>query len=327
MRPTLPPGLLSAEQQARIDLHYRNRPFSLFWEVRTLLYLGILFLCSGLGILIYKNIDTIGHQTILGLIAAATIACFWYCSRRVKPFTSGLAPADSSWAEYMLLLGVLLFGVFTGYLQAQYSVFGERYGLALGLPAALYLFLAYRFDHRGVLQLAISGFCAAIGIAATPMAAIREGMFNGRTPVWTGLAVGILLGMAALVSDRLDFKRHFTFSYLNFAMHLSLIAALSGLVIGLEWEKWFFFALIAAIAFGLWKYARRKHSPYFLLIAVLYLYAAFTYIVMTQLFRSGSSAGISAAFLYFILSCAGTILFFLNLKSFLGNTDAGLPEK
>jgi hypothetical protein len=329
MRAVFPPGILPPGQRERISLHYRNRPFSVFWEVRALLYLGILFLCSGLGILVYKNIDTIGHQTILGLIAAGTAACFWYCGRHAKPFTPGQVAAGSSWAEYMLLLGVLLFGVFTGYLQVKYSVFGGHHGLALGLPAALYLFLAYRFDHRGVLQLAISGFCAAAGIAATPLAAIREGMFNHHAPVWTGLGMGAALAVAGALSELQYFKRHFSFSYVNFAMHLSMIAVITGLFIGEGWEKWFFFLLTGAFAAGTWKYARWKRSHYFLLFAVLYAYVAFTYAFLRLMFTGAREAGIPVAFLYFILSCAGTIYFFLNMKSFLapGTEDAGLPEK
>jgi hypothetical protein len=327
MKPAFPPGILTPDQQERIELHQKTRPFSLFWEVRTLLYLGILFLCGGLGTLVYKNIDHIGHQTLLGALGLAMGGCFWYCGRKAKPFTPGLATADSSWAEYMLLLGVLLFGVFTGYLQARYTVFGTHYGLALGLPAAFYLFLAYRFDHRGVLQLAISGFCAAAGLVTSPMAAIQGGFFNHRAPVWTMLAMGAALAAGGALTERMDFKKHFAFGYFNFALHLSGIAALTGLMMGGAWEKWFFSACIAGLACGLWFYARRKRSAYFLLCAVLYAYVAFTYLFMIFLFRSGSSAGISAAFLYFVVSCAGTIYFFLNLKSFLGSGDAGLSEK
>lgn len=327
MKPRFPPGILAPAQQERIDRHYQSRPFSLFWEVRTLLYLGILFLCGGLGILIYKNMDHIGHQTLLAAIASAMAGCFWYCARRAKPFTPGTAPADSSWSEYMLLLGVLLFGVFTGYLQARYTLFGARYGLALGLPAAFYLFLAYRFDHRGVLQLAISGFCAAAGLAVSPLDAIQAGLIDHRAPIWTGFFMGAALAAAGALTERFDFKRHFAFSYVNFALHLSLIASLTGLIMGRGWEKWFFSLWIAALCGGLWFHARRRQSAYFLLCAVLYAYIAFTYLIMLYLFRSGSSAGIYSVFLYFLVSCAGTIYFFLNLKSFLGSGDAGLPER
>ena len=302
-----------------------KEPFSIFWEVRALLYLGILFLSSGLGILIYRNIDTIGHQTILALLILATAGCFWYCARHAKPFTTVRAAAES-WSDYMLLLGALLFGVLTGYLQIKYSVFGAHHGLALSVPAACYLFLAYRFDHRGVLQLAISGFCAAAGIVATPLEAIRENLISHRMPVWTGLAMGAVLAGAGALSEMRGFKRHFTFSYINFSVHLSAIAAVTGLMMGEAFEKALFFFLLAALARGLWTYARRNHNYYFLLCAVVYGYIAITYVCMHWLFNTVTTATFYAAFLYFMLSCAGTIMFFLNMKKFLGNENAGLPQ-
>ena len=43
--------------------------------------------------------------------------------------------------------------------------------------------------------------------------------------------------------------------------------------------------------------------------------------------KGASYGSISVFFLYFILSCAGTVYFLLNLKTFPGKEDAGLPEK
>jgi hypothetical protein len=329
MTPRFPSGLPSdgpGGLQQRIDTFYRERPFSLFWEVRSLLYLGIVGLSTGLGILIYRNIDTIGHQTILVLMLLACAACFRYCARKAAPFTRGQPPAES-WADYMLLLGVLLFGGFTGYLQFQYSVFGTRYALALILPSSFYLFLAYRFDHRGVLQLAISGFCAAAGVATTPLAAFRGNVFSHTTPVVTGLLLGGLLVLAGALSDKRDFKRHFAFGYLNFGMHLSMVSAYIGMALGDGAAKWIYALLLAAFTAVIWTYARRMRSAYFLLFAVLYGYAAFTYAVMHWVLRSLDSSDISIVLLYFILSCAGTIWLFLNLKTLAGKNDAGLPQK
>jgi hypothetical protein len=344
MTSPFPPGLLPDGLRQRVDAFYRDRPFTLFWEVRTLLYLGIVSLSTGLGILIYRNIDSIGHQTILALMMLASFGCFWYCAKRSPPFTRG-APSQatsvelrsnskarsqtmqSSWADYMLLLGVLLFGGFTGYLQFKYSVFGTRYALALLLPASFYLFLAYRFDHRGVLQLALSGFCAAAGVATTPLAAFRENMFSHTTPVVTGLVMGGLLVLAGALSDRLDCKRHFAFGYINFGMHLAMVSAFIGMVLGESAAKWLYALLLSAFTAAIWVHARRTHSPYFLLMAVLYGYVAFTYIVMHFLLGSLSSSDISVIFLYFILSCIGTIYLFLNLKTLAGKDDAGLPQK
>ena len=54
-------NIISAEQASQIKVSDSNQPFSIHWELRLLLYLGIMFLSTGLGVLIYKNIDTIGN--------------------------------------------------------------------------------------------------------------------------------------------------------------------------------------------------------------------------------------------------------------------------
>src|SRR5476651_2016641 len=63
--------------------------FSVFLEIRALLYIGILALTSGLGILVYKNIDTIGHQAVLLFIALVSVGCFFYCFKYKAPFSKG----------------------------------------------------------------------------------------------------------------------------------------------------------------------------------------------------------------------------------------------
>jgi hypothetical protein len=60
--------ILSEEQYKKLTWEEETRPISIHWEVRIFLLLGISFLCGGLGTLVYKNIETIGHQAIIGLI-------------------------------------------------------------------------------------------------------------------------------------------------------------------------------------------------------------------------------------------------------------------
>jgi len=52
--------LISNEQYKNIESFENHRLFSIHWELRIILYLGILLLCSGICILVYLNIDTIG---------------------------------------------------------------------------------------------------------------------------------------------------------------------------------------------------------------------------------------------------------------------------
>src|SRR6187200_1203944 len=104
----------------------KKKAFSLHWELKTLLYLGIVLLTTGLGILVYKNIDTIGHQVIVAMIAIGCIACFGYCLKKSPGFSRLKYPVTKIWPDYILLLGCLLLLIFIAYIQFQYNVFGTR---------------------------------------------------------------------------------------------------------------------------------------------------------------------------------------------------------
>jgi len=67
--------LLPAEAEPTAA-YERRRPFSLFAELRTALYLGVTLLSTGLGLLMYENLDTLGHQVVVAIIAVLTAGCF-----------------------------------------------------------------------------------------------------------------------------------------------------------------------------------------------------------------------------------------------------------
>src|SRR6202012_5081855 len=111
-----------------------RRLFSVYWELRLLLYLGVLLLTGGLGILVYKNIDTIGHQAVLAFIALITGSSFLYCLRKKAPFSWEKVQAPDPFFDYVLLLGCISLLIFLGYLQYEYHVFGDDYRLATFIP-------------------------------------------------------------------------------------------------------------------------------------------------------------------------------------------------
>ncbi|MBW8887272.1 MAG: DUF2157 domain-containing protein [Fibrobacteres bacterium] len=322
MRTAFPTGSLPDGLLARIQARDAEKPFSLFWEARACLSLGVLSLSAGLGILVYKNIGTIGHQAILAAIALGALACFAYCFRRAPAFAWENVPRIASGADYALWLGALLTGTFVGYLQARYSPFGEHTAIALVLPAVFYLFLAYRFDHRGVLQLGVAGLCAAAGVAVTPVAAMRAGLFDSHQPVFTGLVLAGAWGIASWLSGRRGWKPHFAFSYGNFAAHLLFLSCIGGMSANRGLGEAAYFLLAAAGAGGLFVYARRLRSAYYVLVAVAYGYVAVTIMVFRHMLISGW-ASIEMGFLYFLLSCAGAIGLFLNLKGLQGSESSG----
>jgi hypothetical protein len=61
-------NLISETEFSQIKAYRKLGIFSLHNELRTLLYLSVTLFTSSIGILIYQNIDTIGHQVLLGLL-------------------------------------------------------------------------------------------------------------------------------------------------------------------------------------------------------------------------------------------------------------------
>jgi len=315
LRLLLQQELLAPDDATRIERFESARPFSLHWELKTLLYLGVLLLNLGLGYLIYQNIDSVGHAALIALIGVVSATCFWYAYRHRQPFSPGEAESPTPYYDYVLLLGCLLFLVMEGYWQYQYQIFGTRYGLATFIPMVLFFSLAYRLDNRGVLSLGITALASWLGIAVTPQDLLAHNDFNSETIVNTGILLCVLLSAVPFLSELRGFKKHFSLTYLNFGVHIGMIACLAGMM-ALNHPLLYFPMLCAAVGFFIW-YARTRASLYFLTVAVLYGYIGFTYMLLNYV----TDMDYMFYLWYFILSCAGVIVFLLNYKRFI-KTDA-----
>ncbi|RPD42758.1 DUF2157 domain-containing protein [Chitinophaga barathri] len=312
-------GLLSPESREKLLL---PRLFSVHWEVTTLLYLGVLLLSGGLGILVYKNIDTIGHQVILLAIGLTCGLCFVIANKKKRPFSRHKVLAPNMGWDYIVLLACLLFITFITYLQAQYNVFGTRYGSATFIPMLVLLFSAYYFDHLGVLSLAITNFAAWMGIAITPYEILSNNAFNTDTRlIYTGVLLGAILMTAGYLSERFDFKKHFAFTYDNFGVHILFIAVLAGMFL-LEFYYLFFLVLCGIGAFCYWQSSQRK-SFYFMMITVLYLYIGVSYMILRWLFYTNLDlGGIYLGLFYFIGSAVAVVRLLIVQNKKLKTNDS-----
>ncbi len=311
LRDLLRQELLAPEDAAKIEQFESAKPFSLHWELKTLLYLGVLLLNLGLGFLIYQNIDTVGHAALIALIAAAGAGCFWYAARHRQPFSTGETESPTPYYDYILLLGCFLFLILEGYLQFQYQFFGTRYGLATFLPMVLFFGLAYWLDNRGVLSLGITALASWLGLTVTPKELLSNNDFNSAAIVHAGVFLGAALSIVPFVSERLDFKKHFSLTYLNFGVHIGMISCLAGMM-ALDHSLLYFPLLCLAVGFFTW-YARTRGSLYFLTVAVVYGYIGVTY----MLFHVVQDMDFMFYLFYFILSSTGVILFLINYKGFI----------
>lgn len=300
-------GLISGPSFSRISAEEQQPLVSVHWDINTLLGAGVIVLSTGLGILIYKNIDTIGHQAILALIAVISIACFTYCGRKKSAFSQFKTPSPGHVFDYILLLGTLTMLTFTAYLQYQYQVFGTHYGLATFLPMVALFFIAYYFDHLGILNMAIVNLGVWMGVSVTPKALLLASNYNSETIIHTYLVLGLFLLLLAYLTIHFQFKPHFKFSYEHYGVHMSFIAMLSAYFYDYRMGSSFLWLIgVMFLAFLLYKDAVRHRSFYFSLLALLYAYIA-TSCLAERFFAIASRDGGTAVlmFYYIPLSAAG----------------------
>ncbi len=306
-------NIISAEQATQIESHEVTQPFSIHWELRFLLYLGITLLTSGVGVVIYQNIDTIGHGVLIGLVALVCAGCFGYAFWHRKPFSWSEQPETNNLEDFALLGGCITFLSLEGYLQYQYNIFGTRYGLAVFLPAVLFFFCAYFFDHRGVLSMAITALASWVGVNITPLKLLENNDFNSKNLAITAILLGIFLLAVGWLADQRNWKKHFTFTYFTLGGNLALAAATFALF---NFDLKLIYALITGVLCYLSiTYARQKHSYLFMLMGVIYGYVAFTYCIFEVLPTDIDSLVYP---LYFTLSAGGVIAFLIKLKQLIG---------
>ena len=321
-------GLLLPEQAAAVAAEAK-RPFSVHYELRAVLYLGITLLAGGLGVLVYQNIDSIGHGVIIGLIAALMLACFGYAARHRAPFTWGVAPKKSVGADYLLVLGCLLFVVLEGYLQYQYGLFGNRYGLATAVPALVFLPLAYWFDHRGVLAMGVTALASWVGLTVAPLSVLTENNFWTDSIRDAAIGLGLALMAAGFYSEHQRRKAHFGFTYLLLGSNLALAALATVLLDGVLHER--FLAgmstalLMLGLCAGLFWYARRTHSYWFLVLAAGYAYFTVSVVFIQLTLALDEDLIVLGAFLYFPASALAVVFFFINLKNILRGATGTSP--
>ena len=322
-------GLLPPEQAAAIAAAERTQPFSLHYELRALLYLGTTLLAGGLGVLIYQHIDSIGHGVIITVIAGLMAACLGYAARHRAAFTWGIAPKTSVGADYLLILGCLLFVVLEGYVQYQYHIFGNRYGLATAVPALVFLPLAYWFDHRGVLAMGLTALASWVGLTVAPLAVLTENEFWNDSIRGAAIGLGLVLMTAGFYSQHRGRKAHFAFTYLLLGSNLALAALATSLVRATFREQPLVGVgttlLMLALCAGLFWYARRTQSYWFLVLAAGYAYFAACYMLVQLTLALPESLILAASTIFFPLSALAVVLFFINLKKIMRGSAGSVP--
>lgn len=302
--------LITQDQFNRIEPIVSGKIVSVYYELRTLLYLGVMLFTAGMGILIYQNIGDLGHVISIIALCLVTLVCFWYVFTKGADFSLKKVEAPTPYFDYIVLLGSLLFISVQGYLQFQYQLFDDHLGWNTLITAIFFFSIAYRFDNLGILSLAITALASFWSISISPQKWYSRDFFETADLHITAIFFGSILGAIAMGLDWKSIKKHFTFTYINFCSLIFFGGAIVGLF-DAQYYGIYVLLIYLGCAYSVF-YANRERSFLFLLYAFVFGYIATTYLFVEWVLNSVPEL----IFYYAILSCGGFVYFIVSYKNF-----------
>jgi hypothetical protein len=302
-------SLISEEQFRKIDAITSGKILSVFYELRTLLYLGVLMFTTGAGVLIYQNIGELGHLISILILTLIMLGCYWYVITRGGDYSNDQVKSPNAYFDYILLLGCLLFVSIQGYIQFQYEAFTEWMEWNTLITALFFFYVAYRYDHLGVLSLAITAFASFWGLSVSPQKWYSSDFFDTSDLHITAIVFATILTLIVLLLDKKSVKRHFTFTYLLFCFIIFFTGAIAGIFINRDYDILYSLIVYAGCVFA-WYQAQANKSYLFLIYAFIAGYIVTTYLLSEYIFYDQPWIWYN----YFLISCGGVVYLIIKYK-------------
>lgn len=232
-------GVITPAQHDSLTALARHDRFSVYVEISALLYIGVLSTVAGVVWTFRDYVNNLGHAAILSIFAALIAAAMYYCFSRGGPYSNGEVEPPSLVFDYVLYFGCLTFSAMLAYLEVQMGVF-RGWETHLLLASMVFGGLAYRFDNRFVLSLALSTLAAYLGLTLE----LFDTIDTDRLRLY---AMGYGLAVAAIGFGlyRQGIKRHFLDVYLHVGANAFLLATVSGVP---STYGWLYLALLLPLA-------------------------------------------------------------------------------
>jgi hypothetical protein len=281
-------GVISAEQWAAVSALARKDRFSVFLELNALLYLGVVACAAGMGWTVREHFADLGDAVILVSLSAMVAGSLFYCSTRAAPYSTDKVESPTFAFDYVLYLGCLAFAVALGYVEYRFHLLRSNWDQYLLASAVLYFALAYRFDNRFVLSLALSTLAGWFGVRLSSWHVLSASVRQ------LELAYGMLVAFVGVRMHRVRIKPHFLEAYLHVAANAVMIALTSGAVE--RYAPWWWLAgLLAGAAVAVVQGIRSRRFA-FVVYGVAYAYVG----VSAQMaYRIGDETSLLA---YFVVS-------------------------
>jgi hypothetical protein len=296
---------ISPEQHAQLAGLSRGEPFSLFLELNFLLYAGILAFIAGLGWTVSTWSQQLGDVLVLTILSAILAACFWYCFSRAPAWSPAEIPSPSLIFDYVLYLGSLIWSMELAYVENRFHLLSGQWDLYLLTTAGLFFFLAYRFDNRFVLSLALSSLAGWFGLTISHWPSHQDAAYRQYAIFYS-----LIVGISGAIVQRRGLKPHFFGTYLNIAANVLFWALLSGVFKREDYVVWFLALLAACGASLAWGLSRRQFS--FVAYAAVYGYVGISSILLRNVY------GTTAVLSYFLVTGVAMLIMLVQIARRFG---------
>ena len=219
-------GVINDAQHTLLTSYVRRERFSVFVELSALLYLGVLSIIAGLSWTFRDYINNLGDAAILAILLILSSVSFGYCFLRAVPYSNDEVESPTFAFDYVLYFACLVFSSTLAFIESRFGIF-QGWDTHLLLAALVFGGLAYRFDNRFVLSLALSTLAGYLGLKLS----LFEGVGDDRLRIMAMFYGAFLLGTGWML-HRASVKRHFFDVYLQLGANAVLAANAFGAIDG-----------------------------------------------------------------------------------------------
>jgi hypothetical protein len=248
-------GAISPEQHSHLASLCRGELLSLFLELNLVLYAGVLAFVAGLGWTATTWSQQLGDVLVLAILSTTFVTRFWYCFSRAPAWTFAQTPAPNAAFDYVLYLGGLVWCIELAYLENRLHILSGQWDVYLLATAGFFFFLAYRFDNRFVLSLALSSLAGWFGLTISHWPSHQDAAYR-----LYALLYCLVVGFGGALLQRLGLKPHFFGTYLHIATNVLFWAVLSGVFEHEGYSLWFLVLLLACGVSLAWGLKRRQFA-------------------------------------------------------------------
>jgi len=214
-------GVITEAQHATLSEIVRRDRFSLYVELNAILYIGVIALVGGIGWTFRDYVANLGDSVILLILALLMALSFGYCFAKAPAYSNDETESPSFGFDYVLYFACLVLSATLAFIETRFALF-HGWDTHLLIAALVFGVLAYRFDNRFVLSLALSTLAGYLGLK------LGFDTIHGQQLRIAGFFYGAFLIGIGVLLKRLSIKPHFLDVYLQLGANAVLLATISG---------------------------------------------------------------------------------------------------